>query len=202
MNIVSQIPKIAFLFVIFAVIAGGYATNVLSCQMQEWLETSILSRHIIGIILFFFFIMLEGGWDFDQERLDEAPVDWSAGNAIHSMIYAFIIYIVFILTAQSRLIPNMLLFVTLFVIYFINTQRRYLKNRNRIKQKTVDRLIIVEKILLGIAAIIFIFGISDYYIYKKEIYGKKFSFYNFFLGTTKCKFNGRNDLVETLKNKN
>ena len=110
MNIVSQIPKIAFLFVIFAVIAGGYATNVLSCQMQEWLETSILSRHIIGIILFFFFIMLEGGWDFDQERLNEAPVNWSAGNAIHSMIYAIIIYIVFVLTARGRLIPNMLLF--------------------------------------------------------------------------------------------
>ena len=108
--VTNNIPRIAFLFIIFAVIAGGYVTNVLSCQMQDWLENSIYSRHIIGIILFFFFIMFEGGWDFDKERQAMAQVNWSKGNALHSMVYAVLIYALFTLTARSRLTPNLLLF--------------------------------------------------------------------------------------------
>jgi hypothetical protein len=201
MNILDQVPKIAFIFVIFAIIAGGYATNVLSCQMQQWLEVSIYSRHIIGVILFFFFIMMEGGWDFNEKVLNEAPVDWSQGNAIHSMIYAIIIYIFFTLIARGRLLPNMLLFSTLFIVYFINTQRRYLENRNRVKKDTSNKLIIFEKFLLASAAIIFVVGFIDYFIYKQRIYGSKFSLFKFMLGTVKCQFNGSNDLVETLKKK-
>lgn len=191
----NNISRIAFLFIIFAVIAGGYVTNVLSCQMQDWLENSIYSRHLIGIILFFFFIMFEGGWDFDQEQLKAAPNDWSKGNAIHSMVYAIFIYIIFTLTARSRLTPNLLLFSCLFIVYFINTHRRYLENRNRIKKKTKEMLEIVEKILLGASLVIFIYGIVDYYQYKKEIYKDKFSLYLFLLGTPKCRFDGANNLV-------
>ena len=164
----NNISRIAFLFIIFAVIAGGYVTNVLSCQMQDWLENSIYSRHLIGVILFFFFIMFEGGWDFDQEQLKAAPNDWSKGNAIHSMVYAIFIYVIFTLTARSRLTPNLLLFSCLFIVYFINTHRRYLENRNRIKKKTKEILEVLEKILLGASLVIFIYGIVDYYQYKKE----------------------------------
>lgn len=191
----NNISRIAFLFIIFAVIAGGYVTNVLSCQMQNWLENSIYSRHIIGVILFFFFIMFEGGWDFDEEQQKAATNDWSKGNALHSMVYAIGIYIIFTLTARSRLTPNLLLFSTLFIVYIINTQRRYLENRNRIKKETKEFLELLEKILLGISLIIFIYGIVDYYIYKKEIYKDKFSLYLFLLGTPRCRFDGSNNLV-------
>ena len=80
--------------------------------------------------------MFEGGWDFDEEQQKAAPNDWSKGNALHSMVYAIGIYIIFTLTARSRLTPNLLLFSTLFIVYIINTQRRYLENRNKIKEKT------------------------------------------------------------------
>ena len=135
--VTNNIPRIAFLFIIFAVIAGGYVTNVLSCQMQDWLENSIYSRHLIGIVLFFFFIMFEGGWDFDKERQAMAQVNWSKGNALHSMVYAVFIYALFTLTARSRLTPNLLLFSSLFIVYIINTQRRYLEIRKQIKKKTI-----------------------------------------------------------------
>jgi hypothetical protein len=163
--------------------------------MQDWLENSIYSRHLIGIILFFFFIMFEGGWDFDPEQLKAAPNDWSKGNAIHSMVYAIFIYIIFTLTARSRLTPNLLLFSCLFIVYFINTQRRYLENRDKLKKKTKEILILIEKILLGASVVIFLYGIIDYYKYKKEIYKDKFSLYLFLLGTPRCRFDGANNLV-------
>ena len=190
----DNIPRIAFLFIIFAVIAGGYCTNVLSCQMQNWLEHSIYSRHIIGIILFFFFIMFEGGWDFDTEVLNAAPVDWSKGNALHTMVYALVIYIIFTLTAKSRLIPNLLLFSNLFVLYVVNTQSRYLENRDKLKKETKKILSKVEKVLLVISFVLFFYGLIDYYIYKKRIYKDQFSLFLFLLGTPKCRFDGDKDL--------
>ena len=78
--------------------------------------------------------MFEGGWDFDKERQAMAPVNWSKGNALHSMVYAVLIYALFTLTARSRLTPNLLLFSSLFLVYIINTQRRYLELRNQIKK--------------------------------------------------------------------
>ena len=195
--VTNNIPRIAFLFIIFAVIAGGYVTNVLSCQMQAWLENSIYSRHIIGIILFFFFIMFEGGWDFDKERQAMAPVNWSKGNALHSMVYAVLIYALFTLTARSRLTPNLLLFSSLFLVYIINTQRRYLEIRNQIKKETIKILENVEKGLLVLSVIIVLYGLIDYFLYKKRIYKDQFSMYLFLLGTPRCRFDGDRDLITT-----
>jgi len=115
------------------------------------------------------------------------------------MIYAIIIYIIFILTARGRVLPNLLLFSTLFIIYCINSYTRYLERRNRIKKKTVNKVIVIEKILLIFALLVFIIGLIDYYIYKKELYGNEFNLYKFVLGTTHCKFDGRNDVIEDLK---
>ena len=72
--------KIAFLFVSFMVVAGGYVTQVLPCQTQNWLQNSFMGRHLIGWLICFLFIMLEGGWSFNMEQQDKAGVDWANGK--------------------------------------------------------------------------------------------------------------------------
>ena len=67
MNISKNISKLAFLFIVFAVVAGGSVTHVLSCQFQSILETSFVIKHVFGVLLIFLFIMLEGGWDFSKK---------------------------------------------------------------------------------------------------------------------------------------
>ena len=84
--------KIGFLFLVFAIISGGYVTQVLSCQIQRFLSNSLLGKHIIGFLLAFVFIMMEGGWSFDQETQKKAPVDWSNGNVLDSMVFAVGLY--------------------------------------------------------------------------------------------------------------
>ena len=56
LEVSKNISKLAFLFIVFAIIAGGVVTQVLSCQMQGWLNRSLIARHIIGVILVFMFI--------------------------------------------------------------------------------------------------------------------------------------------------
>ena len=138
--------------------------------------------------------MFEGGWDFDKERQAMAPVNWSKGNALHSMVYAILIYALFTLTARSRLTPNLLLFSSLFLVYIINTQRRYLEIRNQIKKKTIKILENVEK---GLVLSVIIFLRLNRLLFKKRIYKEQFSMYLFLLGTPRCRFDGDRDLITT-----
>ena len=91
-KIEKHVSKIAFLFISFVVVASGYVTQVLPCQTQYFLEHNVVVKHVIGILISFLFIMLEGGWSFDMEMQNKAPVDWSNGNVIDTMIFGVILY--------------------------------------------------------------------------------------------------------------
>lgn len=191
---IKNVSKVAFLFVVFAIIAGGSVQHVLSCQMQQFIKDSHLAKHLLGVLLFFFFIMLEGGWDFDDEELKKAPVDWASGNVLHSGVYAIIIYTVFLITAKNRLIPNIILFSLLFILYCINTQRNYWKNRNKLSEKNNILIKKIESVLIILTILVAIYGFIDYVGYKKDNLGKKFNWYNFFFNTRECGFDGTKEI--------
>ena len=184
----ETIPKIAFLFVIFVVIAGGYVTDILSCQMQHWLSDSFMARHIVGVLLIFFFIMLEGGWDFNQEENDKAPVDWSSGNTVHTSVYAVFIYIAFVFISNSRLIFNLLTFGALFILYYMNSYKNYLMNRGRISKEQAEQINKVEIAFIVISAIFAVIGFIDYVIYQKRQRGRGFSWIKLFGATLECDY--------------
>lgn len=185
-NITNSISKISFLFLAYAVVAGGYVTQVLPCQTQFFLENSILAKHFIGFLLIFCFIMMEGGWDFDMNENDKAPVDWASGNTLHTMAWGFILYIAFLLSSKMQLNTNLLFFGLLFLVYIINTYRIYLEKRNNITDVNNQNMLLITKILIGLSGATFIFGIFDYYRYQKISYGRKFTLMKFLLGTNKC----------------
>jgi hypothetical protein len=180
------LSKFAFIFLIFVVISGGYLKNILSCQMQNFLENITLGKHILGIIMIFVFIMLEGGWSFNQEENDMADNDWSSGNAFDSLIIGFLIYIIFIISSKSRLIYNITFFIIVFILYITNTQRSYYYVRKLITDETNNTIINFEKWILGLSIIILIIGFIDYIIYQKQTYKSKFSWYIFLSGVHEC----------------
>ncbi len=188
MDIERQFSKIAFIFLIFVVISGGFVQDILSCQMQSWLANSLYARHIIGVVMIFVFIMMEGGWDYDKDEEALAVNDWSSGNTIHSFGYAIAIYTLFVISSKSQLIPNLIFFSFIFILYFTNTYRSYLEKRDKIDKDTNKMVIQFEYVILTLGLITLFYGFYDYSIYKKNEFGKKFSWTKFMIGTTQCNF--------------
>jgi len=177
--------RIAFIFLIFSIISGGNIQDLISCQTRYLLKNNLYFKHLIGYILVFVLIMMEGGWDFNDDKKD-IPTDWSNGNVIHSSIYAVIIYILFLLIGKSRLKSNLILMSTIGILYLINTQRNYYNIRKKITKETNKKILYYEKIILIIAFFIFIYGLYDYILYQKKDNGENFTWKKFILGNIKC----------------
>lgn len=187
-NLIStHASKIGFLFISFMVVASGYVTQVLPCQTQVYLQEGLLGKHLVGWLICFLFIMLEGGWSFNMDEQNKADVDWSNGNVIDSLIFGGGLYLVFLLTSKMKLIPNAILYFVLFGVYLTNTQRLYWQNREIISEEENEKMIKMIKISLGLACLIFFYGIIDYYIYEHKKYGQQFSTFNFLFSGKKCK---------------
>ena len=186
-KLTDNISKISFIFVAFLVAAGGYVTQIFSCSTQRYLSTNIYGKHMIGIFLIFIFIMLEGGFNFDKREREMHPVDWSNGNCLDSIIYALGIYSIFLLSSKTRLVWNSIFFISLFILYIVNTQRLYYFNRKRVSEGLNEKILMAEKTLLYSLPVILLVGVGDYYFYKLAQLGNKFSLYHFFLGNPTCR---------------
>jgi len=176
--------RFAFIFLIYVVISSGYISQILSCQMQNFLSNNFLGRHIVGIVMVFVFIMMEGGWSFQKD--DESDNNWSSGNVIDSLLMASGIYLVFLISSKSQLIPNIIFYLLLFALYAINTQRSFWLSRKKITEDTNTNMIHVE---IGLSITILCtlcYGLVDYIIYQKHNYKNDFSWSTFILGKTKC----------------
>lgn len=184
--IANHASKIGFLFISFVVVASGYVTQVIPCQSQKFFQQNVYSKHVIGWLICFLFIMLEGGWSFDMETQDKAEVDWSNGNVIDTLIYGLLLYIAFLLTAKMSITHNLMLYFILFGVYLVNTQRLYWSNRNMITEETNESIVNFIKVNLFIALSVFIYGFVSYFNYEKKSYGKKFNILTFLLGHSNC----------------
>jgi hypothetical protein len=184
----TSLSRFGFLFLIFAVVSSGYVTEILSCQMRKVLETSMYFRHLIGVIIFFVFIMLEGGWSFNTKVDNMFSNNWSSGNVLDTIIIAFILYIIFLLSAKSQFKYNIIFFGLVFILYFINTQRDYWYQRNIISEKSNKYTLHIEYILFFLSILFLIIGFIDYVIYQKKEYKNKFNWLTFLLGSHNCSF--------------
>jgi hypothetical protein len=186
-KIEDNVSKLAFLFLAYSVVTGGYITKILSCQLQHALVYNQYLKHVVGFLLIFVFIMLEGGWDFDEQENLKAPINWSNGNSFHSLIYSVGLYLLFVLSSKMQLIPNIMFLSTLLILYIIHTQRKYWSNRQRIEKSLEETIQIIEKTLIGGSGILFFYGIYDYIRYQRKQYGSAFRWTIFFLGKPNCR---------------
>jgi hypothetical protein len=180
------LSRFAFIFLIYAVVSSGYINEILSCQMREFLRGSRFFRHIIGILMVFVFIMLEGGWSLTPGQDDLAPNNWSSGQVFHTLALAIGIYIIFLVSSKSQLTPNLIFFVLVLTIYFINTYRNYLKARNQLTEEQNRTILRGTQGLFVLTLGVLLYGFYDYILYQKGEYGPRFQWDLFLFGTSKC----------------
>jgi hypothetical protein len=178
--------RMAFLFIIFSVVSSGYIAEILSCQMRFMFENSLVLRHVVGIIMIFVFIMLEGGWSFDTEEDEKAVTSWESGNVIHTGVMSVVIYILFLLSSKSRFWPNILFFSLLMILYLLNTQRQYWVDRENITADQNDKILKTQYVITGFAGVSLVGGFVDYVLYQMKQYKSNFSWIQFLFGGHKC----------------
>lgn len=176
--------RVAFLFLVFAVVSGGYVSEVLSCQMQHSLLTSSYARHIMGLLMTFVFMMLEGGWSFDSKYDDGS--DWSSGNVLTTMLLSLSIYVTFVASSKMQLGPNIVFYVCLFGLYLVNTQRRFWKRHKTLTPEREQELSRVSQFLTVITTVVLVYGVADYIGYQKEQHRGDFSWTKFAVGKVAC----------------
>lgn len=183
------LSRFAFIFLVYSVVTSGYIGQVLSCQMQHFLSDAVYFRHVLGVVMVFVFIMSSGGWSFAEEDKDKDnnASDWSNGNALSSMAISMIIYLIFLISSKSQLLPSLTFFSITFCLYLINSQRAYWFARDKITKEMNEGILIVEAVMLFFAIIVLIYGFVDYVLYQQNSYGDGFKWELFLLGTNKCK---------------
>lgn len=181
------LSRFAFIFLIYVVVTSGYINEILSCQMRRFLQDSRWFRHLIGICMVFVFIMLEGGWSFQSERDALAPNDWSSGHVFHTLLFSIGIYGLFLMSSKSRLMPNMVFFTLVLVIYFINTYRNYLYARKQLSDEDNKLILDATKALFVVALAVLMYGLYDYIQYQRSEHRTDFKWDTFFFGAYKCR---------------
>jgi len=179
--------RIGFIFICFVVVSSGYISEILSCQTRYMFETNPYFRHFVGVLVFFVFIMLEGGWSFNTEEDGKAPNNWSSGNVIDTAILSFGLYFIFLISSKSQFIYNITFFMLVLMVYLINTQRSYYLARESISEETNSNILIFENIASAVAGSVLIYGFGDYFVYQLNSHKKDFSFLKFILGSHVCK---------------
>ena len=177
----------SFILLTTVLISSNYISQILSCDLRNLLQKSIYFRHIIGILLIFVFIMVEGGWSFHTELDQKFPNDWSSADTIDSLIVSFVLYCLFLISTKTTLIYNLLWLATIFVLYCINTQRVYWLKRDFIDMKTNQIMFYIEFVLFFLMLIFLICGIVDYYFKHMKKY-KNFDFIKYFFHVQNCKY--------------
>jgi hypothetical protein len=180
------LPRLAFLFLLFTVVTSGFITELLSCQIRYVLTYNIYARHFLAILLIFIFIMGLGGWSIDAELDAMATNDWTSGNVIETLIMSFFIYVTFLISSKSQLVPNLIFFGLLLLLYLINTQRNFWKARNMISVHTNAFMLYTTYILGASSLVTLLYGFINYINYQKSQYGDDFSWFYFILGGQKC----------------
>ena len=185
MNFDTEISKMAFIFLSIGIIFSGYVANMIPCQLQKIMKNNIYAHHIVGILIFFIFIMLEGGWELTN-KYEDIETNWSNGNVVSSLLYGIILHIIFVLTSKMKYNMSAILYLALFILYFIHTYRLNLLLKNEITGDINNYIIDIQKIIIVFIVIITIIGITDYYMYQKKELRDNFSYLKFILGNTKC----------------
>ena len=142
----------------------GYLSTMVSCDLQRWMKDSLLFRHFVGIIAFFFLFTV---------------LDTSNKATIGSLwIKTFFVYVIFLMMVKSKwyfAIPVILLLVG---DQSLKVHSDYLEKEGKDK-KEIEQIDSYRQMINKLIIALIIGGFFHYMFRQWNEFGDKFSFSTF-----------------------
>jgi hypothetical protein len=148
----------------------GYLSSMVSCDMQKWMNDSILFRHFVGIIAFFFLFTI-----IDTNNISPIYIIW--GKTIF-------IYFIFLLMIKSKWYFSLPVLIILIIDQSLKSHSDYL-NKTKPDDKQILELNKTRNALYIAMLSLIVIGFIHYFFRQLYEFGPNFSFTKL-LFSSKC----------------
>jgi hypothetical protein len=143
----------------------GYLSTMVSCDLQRWMKDSLLFRHFVGIIAFFFLFTV-------LDTSNKAPIGtlW---------LKTFFVYAIFLMMVKSKwyfAVPVILLLVA---DQSIRAHSEYIGKSNKNAKKEIEQYDNYREIINKLIIALVVCGFFHYMFRQWNEFGDKFSFSKF-----------------------
>lgn len=178
------------LFFLYLTILGGFVQDLFSCELQRFIKSSIIFRHILVLLSIFIFTFVLG-WYTDKALLSakeaqesqEATEGFSLNETLYKYIkYTFLIYGIFLATTKCdiRFLLPVLIIVSLLIFLYVD----------KIYNKNIKDIADNGKIIQGMEITVISLLVIGFIIYAMRQYkdhSKTWNTLTFIFGNANCR---------------
>jgi len=150
----------------------GFLSTMINCDLQRFIHSHPLARHIVAFIAFFFLFTI-----IDTNNKTNMATIW---------VKTFVVYVLFILTTKSKWYFAMPVLGLLLIDQSIKKHVSLMQSQNKIDIDTTLKYKEASRFINVFVTATIIAGAIHYIFVQKQEYGKSFSYSKFFLGTMTC----------------
>jgi hypothetical protein len=164
------------LFILYLILSSNFLAPLFSCKIQNFIQSSMLLRHILGYMTMTFFVIV-------ANQKNPLPI----GKLIPLSIG---LYTWFVASTRMNLYAWFILLIAIGGCYLLQIYQDDIERDTENLDERQDELTginLAKKILTGIAIAITIFGVAIYFGEKRIEYGKDFNLSTFVLGVPECR---------------
>ena len=142
----------------------GYLSTMVSCDLQRWMKDSLLFRHVVGIIAFFFLFTV-------LDTSNKVPIGalW---------IKTFFIYAIFLMMVKSKWYFALPVILLLVGDQSLKAHSDYIAKEGKDK-KEIEQIDVYRQMINKIIIALIIGGFFHYMLRQWNEFGDKFSFSTF-----------------------
>ena len=163
------------LFLLILALSGGYVSETLGCQTQNFITNNMDAKYILIFFLLYYSIHFTNSTNLKTD------------SPLISLVKTLIIYIVFILFTRMNLNFTILVFLLSSLIYLLIVYIEYYSD-NYPNDPIINKLKQSKNVLYILTIIIIVIGFIDYYLFQRKKHYKKWDPIKFIFGVRKCNF--------------
>lgn len=160
------------LFVLYLVISSNFLAPLFSCRLREFIEGSMVVRHVLGFLTLTFFVVVAS---------KTKPLTFTQVMGLSGFFYTW-----FILSTRMHLHFWFIVISLVGAIYLIHLYQSDLTSDTPTEEQQ-EQFNMVKQILAITGGVVTLIGFLSYFGEKKIEYGSAFKFEKFLLGAPSCR---------------